>query len=206
MRRIVSLLICCLMVFSGTCCIVPTLPKPLVRLTAPMKKRIWIDASFSEAEVENIITAYKTIECSTNYSLVNFEFTRNATISDLQLMVTEPSIVVVNTTSADPRIKESDKDIKPMQTIGLYLKYKLPTVLIVKDRIKNNDTLFYRVALHEAIHSSFNIMPHSSSTEAIMFKSLSDSSAQDISNEDLDFICKYYDCNAVHLNICKGEF
>lgn len=173
-----------------------------------MKKTIWIDNSFSEEEKDSIIKAYQTVECSTNYSLVKFEFVRNATIGDYFRMKLQPSIIVVNSISSDPRIKKSDKRLAAehngKQTIGLYLSDgEVPTVLLPKDRLKKSD--FYQVIVHEAIHSAFNILTHSDSHSAVMFYAMDETSAKDISDDDLKFICEYYQCDAGSLNVCRGE-
>lgn len=173
-----------------------------------MKKRIWIDTSFSEEEKDDIIRAYKTIECSTNYSLVQFEFVRNATVGDYYRMKLQPSIVVINSISTDPRIKASDKRLesehKGKHTVGLYLsREEIPTVLLPRDRLRKND--FYQVAVHEAIHSAFNILTHSDSKQAVMFYAMDETSAHDVSEDDLKFICETYQCEPASLNVCKGE-
>lgn len=200
------------MVFNGTCCNLYQIPqtpkKTLFVLSEPMRKHVWIDSSFSEEEKDDIIRAYKTVECSTNYSLVTFEFTNNASLGDTYLMRANPSIVVINTTSDDPRIKASDKDITKnhpnKRTAGLYLtQEQVPTVLLPRDRLNRSD--FYQIAAHEAIHSSLNILSHSSSTNSIMFYATDETSAKDLTDDDLEFICELYFCMPSSFKVCEGK-
>jgi hypothetical protein len=173
-----------------------------------MKKRVWIDASFSEKETDAVIRAFQTIECSTNYSLVQFEFVKNATIGDYYRMKLQPSIVVINSISTDPRIKASDrrlaKDHKGKYTAGLYLSQEdIPTILLPRDRLKTGE--FYQVVIHEAIHAAFNILTHSESKNAVMFYATDETSARDLTEDDLKFICDTYQCDPESLNVCGGE-
>lgn len=173
-----------------------------------MKRHIWIDISFSDKEVEGIISAFKTVECSTNYSIVEFDFFRKATIADLVQMSGPSNIVVVATDSNDIRIKRKDTDFKiagkKKHTVGLFLsREEIPTILMVQDRI-DNYSLFYKVAIHEAIHASMRIMIHSESNSAVMNASMDETSAEDMTGDDLKLICDIYQCKASDFKICKG--
>lgn len=209
LRFVVVLLVLFFIVFSGTCCILQHKSKqPAIWLSEPIKKTIWIDASFSDKEKDDIIRAYKTLECSTNYSIIQFEFVTNTGVSDYYRMSISPSIVVMNVDSKDPRIRASDKRLakehKGKQTAGLFLgQEKIPTVLLPRDRLSRS--AFYEVAMHEAIHSSLNILDHSESKNAVMFYAMDETSARDISKDDLKFICEYYQCDAESFNVCVGE-
>lgn len=204
LRRIAVLFVFFFMILSGTCCQNPKHPTFLLSET-PIK-RIWIDASFSIEEQNEIIRAYKTVECSTNYSIIRFEFSKDAAFGDYHRMKTMPSILVINAVSSDPRIKESDKRLsgKGKHTVGLYLSQEeIPTVLLPKDRLRKSD--FYQVVVHEAIHSSLNILKHSESKKAVMFYAMDETSARDITEDDLKFICNSYECDAKSFNVCKGD-
>ena len=209
MKRLAALLVLFIMVLGGTCCIHHQNAKqPTFFLSETMKKRVWIDATFSVDEQDAIIRAFHTIECSTNYSLVQFEFVRNATIGDYYRMKLQPSIVVINSISTDPRIKASDKrlekDHKGKQTAGLYLSQEeIPTVLLPRDRLKKSE--FYQVVVHEAIHSAFNILTHSDSQNAVMYYATDETSARDLTEDDLKFICDTYQCDSELFNVCRGE-
>ncbi len=204
MRRIAVLFVLFFMILGGTCCQTPKHPAYLLS-EAPVKQ-IWIDASFSEKEQNEIIRAFKTVECSTNYSLIKFEFHKNASFGDYHRMKMGPSIMVINAVSSDPRIKDSDKRLtsKGKHTVGLYLSQEeVPTVLLPRDRLSSYD--FYPVVVHEAIHSAFNILKHSESKKAVMFYAMDETSARDITEDDLKFICESYECEAESLNVCKGD-
>ncbi len=209
MRRLEVLFVFFIIVFGGTCCLHHQHPKrPNTLLSESMKKTIWIDTSFSEEEKDAIVRAYKTIECSTNYSLVQFEFVRNATVGDYYRMKLRPSIMVVNSISTDPRVRASDKRIqsehKGKYTVGLYLNLEeVPTVLMPRDRLRKSD--FYQVIVHEAIHSSLNILTHSDSKKAVMFYAMDETSGRDVEEDDLKFICEIFQCEAKLFNVCKGE-
>jgi hypothetical protein len=209
LRLVVVLLVLFFIVFSGTCCILQHKSKqPAIWLSEPIKKIVWIDASFSEEEKNDIVRAYKKLECSTNHSIVQFEFVTNASVADYYQMKISPSIVVMNVDSKDPRIRLSDKRLakenKGKQTAGLFLSQEeIPTVLLPRDRLVRST--FYEVALHEAIHSSLNILDHSESKKAVMFYAMDETSARDISKDDLKFICEYYQCDAESFNVCVGE-
>lgn len=172
-------------------------------------KKVWIDASFSKEEKGEIIRAFQAVECSTNYSLVNFEFIENATLSNTHQMSMEPSIVIISVLSSDSRIKESDRKLnkKGKQTIGIFLSSEpIPTILIPKDRIDiSRKALFYQVAVHEAIHATFNILTHSESKRAVMFYAMDETSATDITPDDLEYICNELQCNPSSFKICHGD-
>lgn len=211
MKRVVAFVLSLIMVLNGACCCHTNSQsknpeKTTISLSKAKKKHIWIDSTFSKEEKEDIITAYKTVECSTAFSLVVFEFTTNAGFGDYYLMDPKSSILVVNATSDDPRIKDSDSNLakKNKHTVGLYLSQEaIPTVLLPRDRL--NRKIFYQIAVHEAIHSSLNILSHSESREAVMFYACDETSAKDITKKDLEFICDTQQCDASLMRICKGK-
>jgi hypothetical protein len=212
LRQIVSffLVIVVVLVANCSCSLKQSSALPNIPdfLNSAMVKKIWIDSQFSKEEASKIIEAYRTIECSTGYSIIRFEFATNAHISDLPKMQLRPSILVIKTDSTDPRIIRSDgefmKNNVRWYTVGLYSSNEpIPTVLFAMNRIKGIET-FYRVAVHEGIHSAFNIYAHSESTSAIMNPNIDQTDAQDMSIKDLDFLCPYVGCHPVSLNVCKG--
>lgn len=178
-------------------------------LSEPLKRKIWIDSSFSNRQKELIIDAFKTLECSTNYSIVKYSFVINAGLNNIGDMMNEPSIMVVNASINDPRIRVSDKNFKDNKkekyTIGMFSTKNehSPTIFLVSGRLIN-DKDFYKVVLHEAIHS-LNIAEHSDSKHAIMYWAEDENDAKELTIIDLYFICEYYKCDASQMNICKGN-
>lgn len=188
-------------------------PNKVPALTEAEVRDVWIDTAFSYTEEKRIIEAYRTIECSTNYSLSVFQFHMNAGLSDMVLMK-KNSIVVMKTTSNDPRIKKSDHRFDSqgrgdLYTIGLTVaNEEEPTVvLLVHDRIYREDdgSTFYRIALHEGIHSGMRVEAHSESVDAVMYPDLRASLAADLSVKDLELICDRNGCNTGLFKVCKGE-
>lgn len=175
------------------------------QLTIVNVKTVWIDSSFTQEEETKIVEAFQTLECSTNYTLVAFRFRKGARMSDFARMNSITSLVVLKTTSSDPRIILSDITIGAgLYTIGLALPDEtIPTILLVEDRGSNAG--LYSLALHEAIHLSLGIHKHTESFDAIMYGNSDKSTASELTQKDFELICKIHQCDPTSFKVCKGN-
>lgn len=178
-----------------------------------LQKIVYIDDSFLDWEEDEIINALKNWECSTNYT-IRFKIILHAVSADY-ILAEDPthSIFVRKVKGIDPDIVKADKRIEDdarekehngedyvkRYTLGLFIpSAEIPTILLVSDRLKYE---YYRAVMeHEAGHSLG--IDHIDNKDAVMYAHM-DSSYKQITNNDLEALCKLYWCDPDKFNACN---
>lgn len=190
-------------------CLKAPINYPKLTKFEPIERVVLIDFKFSNDEREQIISAVKSWECSTNgilqFTIIDsYDFTYSVNnfnpIVIMKVISDKDEIVAadVYTTQVD---KDHPTDGKKRYVVGLYVSAKNDEpnkIMLVANRIANDN--YYALSLHELGHA-FNLH-HNDSRDAVMFRHL-DEGAKNITRNDLISFCNEYGCNEKELIICE---
>jgi hypothetical protein len=204
LRRLVFLPIA-LFIILCSCTSGPPLQAPAHNLFHPPIKHVYVSALFSADEVKQIELGLKTIECDTEYKLIEYRVHLNSRRMEYLIAETKDALIIEKALSSDPRIVQSDLELAnkggDIVTIGLYLETQqaVPTILMVADRLNDNKLLWFKTVLHEFCHA-LN-MGHSINEHSILYPR-GDQAADNLTETDLDTLRKLYHFKPTDFHLC----
>lgn len=153
-------------------------------------KTIYVADNFSEEEYGFVKDAAKEWADETK-GIITFDIYFGFTFKNYESMKYDRNVMVlVKANSDEPIVDALDKRIK-VTILGYFLtKTGTQTVLIVPDRLENED-LFRATVIHELGHSIG--LKHIDERDAIMYESLG--SEVHLTKQDIKHLCKTYYCD-----------